>query len=89
MTEFTVLKREEQVCKLALRPVTGRTHQLRVHCAHVGHPILGDPQYGSGESQAYSQTLGLPYQMLCAKRLELQHPITGEELVLESKLDVE
>ena len=89
VTEFMVLKREEQVCKLALRPVTGRTHQLRVHCAHVGHPILGDPQYGSGESQAYSQTLGLPYQMLCAKRLELQHPITGEELVLESKLDVE
>ena len=87
-TEFFVLERGDTVCKLALRPITGRTHQLRVHCAHMGHPILGDPQYGSEDSQAFSQTLGFPYQMLCAKKLELQHPITGEELVLESLMDV-
>ena len=89
VTEFTVLQRDEKICKLALRPVTGRTHQLRVHCAHMGHPILGDPQYGSEESKAYSETLGLPYQMLCAKKLELQHPITKEYLILESDMDVE
>ena len=88
VTEYAVLERGEKVCKLALRPVTGRTHQLRVHCAHVGHPILGDPQYGSEESQVFSQTLDLPYQMLCAKKLELKHPITGEELILESQMDV-
>ena len=87
VTEFTVLERGETVCKLALRPVTGRTHQLRVHCAHMRHPILGDPQYGSTESIAFSETLGLPYQMLCAKRLEFQHPVTGEKLVLESGMD--
>ena len=87
VTEFTVLERGETVCKLVLRPVTGRTHQLRVHCAHMGHPILGDPQYGSAESIAFSETLGLPYQMLCAKRLEFQHPVTGEKLVLESGMD--
>lgn len=89
VTEFAVLIRSENICKLALRPVTGRTHQLRVHCAHMGHPILGDPQYGSEESKRYSETLGLPYQMLCAKKLELQHPITGEELILESEMGVE
>ena len=88
VTEFTVLQREGNICKLALRPVTGRTHQLRVHCAYMGHPILGDPQYGSEESQAFSRTLGLPYQMLCAKKLELQHPITKEDFVLESAMDV-
>ena len=88
VTEFTVLSREENVCRLALRPVTGRTHQLRLHCAHVGHPILGDPQYGSEESQNFSGTLGLKSQMLCAKGLELEHPITGEKLILESRLDV-
>ena len=88
VTEFAVLERAGQICKLALRPVTGRTHQLRVHCAHTGHPILGDPQYGSKESLAFSETLGLPYQMLCAKKLEFKHPITGAELVLESKMDV-
>ena len=88
VTEFSVLERGETICKLALHPVTGRTHQLRLHCAHVGHPILGDPQYGSADSQAFSLTLGLPYQMLCAKKLELQHPMTGEMLTLESGLDV-
>lgn len=86
-TNWRVLERDEPICKLALEPVTGRTHQLRVHCAHVGHPILGDPQYGSDASQALSLEMALPYQMLCAKRLTLIHPITGENLVLESKMD--
>lgn len=89
VTEFFVLIREENICKLALRPITGRTHQLRVHCAHMGHPILGDPQYGSIESQAFSTTLGLTHQLLCAKRLELAHPITGENMCLESRMDVQ
>lgn len=89
VTEFAVLDRREHICKLALQPVTGRTHQLRVHCAHVGHPILGDPQYGSAESKAFSETLGLPYQMLCAKKLELEHPMTGEFLILESGMDAD
>jgi len=89
VTEFAVLERRENICKLALRPVTGRTHQLRVHCAHMGHPILGDPQYGNAESKAFSETLGLPYQMLCAKKLEFRHPLTGESLILESWMDVQ
>ena len=88
VTEFAVLSREETICKLALRPITGRTHQLRVHCAHMGHPILGDPQYGSTESQQFSETLELQHQMLCAKGLELEHPITDEKLILESRMDV-
>ena len=82
ITEFRVLERQEGYTKLQLRPVTGRTHQLRVHCAHCGHPILGDPQYGNEASQ-----FGLTGQMLCAKRLEFDHPITGEHLILESDLE--
>ncbi|MBE6979941.1 MAG: RluA family pseudouridine synthase [Ruminococcaceae bacterium] len=82
ITEFEVLQRHESFTKLQLRPVTGRTHQLRVHCAHMGHPILGDPQYGNGESG-----FGLESQMLCAKTLEFTHPITGEYLVLESNME--
>ena len=88
VTEYRVLERKGRLCKLALRPVTGRTHQLRVHCAHVGFPILGDPQYGSEDSQTFSAELGLHHQMLCAKRLEFVHPITGEALILESEMDV-
>lgn len=88
-TRFQVLERRGQVCKLALQPITGRTHQLRVHCAYMGHPILGDPQYGTLASQAYSASLGFSYQQLCARRLEFLHPVTGENMVLVSAMDVE
>lgn len=88
LTRYRVLERREESCLLELEPVTGRTHQLRLHCAHMGFPILGDPQYGSPESLAYSQELGLSVQVLCAKSLEFTHPITGETLHLESKMDV-
>ena len=88
LTEFGVLERFEGFTKLALRPVTGRTHQLRVHCSHMGFPILGDPQYGSEESQKMSEAMGFSTQLLCAKKLEFTHPIAGEPVVLESKLSV-
>lgn len=88
LTRYAVLERQEETCKLALEPVTGRTHQLRVHCAHMGWPILGDPQYASPECMAYSAGLGLQYQQLCAKRLTFTHPIADVPLVLESKMDV-
>ena len=88
LTRFRVLERENGMCKLALTPVTGRTHQLRVHCAHLGFPILGDPQYGNEASLALSARLGISSQLLCAKQVQLRHPITGEELRLVSQQDV-
>ena len=87
VTEFQVLEQGD-VCKLSLRPVTGRTHQLRVHCAYMGFPILGDPQYGSEASKAHSEKLGIETQLLCAKRIEFTHPVTGERLCLTSRMDV-
>ncbi|MGM9659604.1 MAG: RluA family pseudouridine synthase [Faecousia sp.] len=87
-TNWRVLERNGLLCKLELQPVTGRTHQLRVHCAYMGFPILGDPQYGSPESRAYSEELGLAHQMLCAKKLKFVHPLTGEFMTLESGMDV-
>lgn len=87
VTQWQVLERNEKLCKLMLTPITGRTHQLRIHCAHMGHPILGDPQYGTAASQALSLELGLSSQMLCAKGLEFAHPITGETVILESRMD--
>ena len=89
VTEFKVLSRGECTTHLALRPVTGRTHQLRVHCSFMGYPILGDPQYGSEASKAYSEKKGIATQLLCAKRLEFAHPITQEEMCLESQMTVE
>ena len=89
LTEYRVLERKGMLCKLELRPITGRTHQLRVHCAHMGFPILGDPQYGSEVSMAVSREMGLQTQLLCAKVLEFAHPVTGEKLRITSKLDVQ
>ena len=88
VTEFSVLERQKDCCRLALRPVTGRTHQLRVHCAYKGFPILGDPQYGTEASLAYSKEKGLTHQLLCAKILDFDHPVTGQRLQLTSKMDI-
>ncbi len=88
VTAFRVLERQDQVCRLELRPITGRTHQLRLHCAYRGFPILGDPQYGSLASQAFSQRLALTGQQLLAQRLEFVHPLTGEELTLISGMEL-
>ena len=87
VTEYTVVQ-AGKVSKLALRPVTGRTHQLRVHCAHIGCPILGDPQYCTEESREYGESLGLTHQLLCAKTLDFLHPVTGMPIHLESNMDV-
>ena len=88
VTKYRVLEQNGKLCKLELRPITGRTHQLRVHCAHMGFPILGDPQYGTEESMAFSNSQGIKAQLLCAKRLEFTHPITSAPITIESQMDV-
>ena len=85
-TRYQVLVREAAESLVELEPLTGRTHQLRLHCAHLGCPILGDPQYGSEASQTYSIRLGYTYQRLCAKRIALQHPLTRQSITIESRL---
>ena len=87
VTEYEVLERNGMLCKLKLRPITGRTHQLRLHCAHMGFPIVGDPQYATEESRAFSDNFGIKTQLLCAKTLEFTHPVTGKRLTVISKMD--
>lgn len=88
VTQYRVLWRGAESAILALRPITGRTHQLRVHCAYMGFPILGDPQYGSEQSQALSARLGYFGQQLCAHSIRFVHPITGEPLEIRTKMDI-
>ena len=86
VTRYRVLERSEILCKLELQPITGRTHQLRLHCAYSGFPILGDPQYNSERSLALSASLGLETQLLCAAELTFPHPVTGAEMTIRSSL---
>ncbi len=76
-TAFRVIHREEARTLLEARPVTGRTHQIRLHLASEGLPVLGDRLYGSPEAQKGASRL-----MLHAHRLVLPHPFTGRSLTL-------
>ncbi len=73
--------KNEFLSLVELTPKTGRTHQLRIHCAHMGHPILGDKIYG--KSDLILKHKGL---FLCATKLEFKHPISNEELVFTTPM---
>jgi 23S rRNA pseudouridine1911/1915/1917 synthase len=81
-THWQVQERLGDYALLRFKLDTGRTHQIRVHSAHMGHPIVGDPVY----SRCRRLPLALPGQALHAVRLGLDHPITLERLVLEAPL---
>jgi 23S rRNA pseudouridine955/2504/2580 synthase len=65
---------------------TGRTHQIRVHLAHLGYPILGDDKYGDYALNKTLAKLGLRRMFLHASRMVVTHPVSGEPLVLEAPL---
>lgn len=85
ITRYRLLETDGKISLLELIPVTGRTHQLRVHCAYMGCPILGDPQYGSEESQSISRDFKLNSQLLCAASVTFQHPITKQTVTIDSR----
>lgn len=80
LTRFRVAERFAAATLLRLELETGRTHQVRVHLRHLGHPILGDPVYGPGGPQPIAR------QALHAARLALLHPATGAPAVYDAPL---
>jgi len=78
LTRWRVLARDGDHTRVELEPVTGRSHQLRVHLLHIGHPIRGDEFYAP-------EPLRAPRLLLHAQRLAFQHPDTGAALVFESR----
>jgi tRNA pseudouridine32 synthase/23S rRNA pseudouridine746 synthase len=74
LTEWRVARREAQTTRLRLYPKTGRSHQLRVHMREIGHPIVGDPFYATGEARE------APRMMLHAESLRVRHPDGGKPL---------
>lgn len=97
LTRWRVIERFEFATLVSLKLATGRTHQIRVHCAHIGHPIFGDPTYG-GRSVVYQSAGGkhkqhvanllklIDRQALHAKVLGVWHPITRELMEFTSEL---
>lgn len=81
VTHFDVIKRYNGYTLLDIKIDTGRTHQIRVHMAEIGYPIVGDYVYSNGKNP-----FGVEGQMLHAKFLEFKHPITGKEMKLEAPL---
>ncbi len=79
-THFRVLERFGDYSLLEVRLETGRTHQIRVHMAYIGHPIAGDPVYGAGRGQRARGELGLQAQALHARELSFRHPVSGEPM---------
>lgn len=82
-TSYHVEQRLIGAALIVAEPHTGRTHQIRLHMAHLGHPLLGDVRYGGPE--AY-RGLALPGHLLHAARLAMAHPINGTPLLIESPL---
>ena len=84
ITHYEVLEHYPGYSHLRVRLETGRTHQIRVHMAHIGHPVAGDTVYGAEKQPKICQDLH--GQCLHAKCIGFVHPITGEDLYFESEL---
>ncbi len=78
-TDWRVMRHEQGTTRMRLLPVTGRSHQLRVHMLELGHPILGDPFYAEGDARAF------PRMMLHAEELKLRSPADGQWIRLRAK----
>ncbi|MEJ7935149.1 RluA family pseudouridine synthase [Sphingobium sp. AN558] len=88
MTHYRSIERLYGTTLVECRLETGRTHQVRVHMAHIGHPLIGDQVYGRDRKgfKSILETVGFKRQALHAKRLGFIHPISGETLRFESPL---
>ncbi|WP_374553356.1 RluA family pseudouridine synthase [Sphingobium yanoikuyae] len=88
VTHYRVMERLRGAAMVECRLETGRTHQVRVHMAHLGHPLIGDPAYGRDRKgfKSILETLGFKRQALHAKRLGFIHPVTEEPLAFDSPL---
>ena len=84
---FRPVSRFREATLMEIAILTGRTHQIRVHAAHLGHPVLGDEKYGNREANRRFRSLGLRRMFLHAASLSFSHPGTGRPLRVTAPLD--
>lgn len=89
ITQYEVLERYGKFSLLAVRPKTGRTHQIRVHLSHLGHPVMGDKVYGLKKKKDFEQELWISRQMLHAQQLGFDHPETGQRMEFSAPLPLD
>ena len=87
-TRFKVEERFDNATLIKASPVTGRTHQIRVHTLHAGHPIAFDDRYGDRQFDSQLADTGLKRLFLHASSLRFTHPKTGEEMHIQAPLDI-
>ncbi|MGA9423239.1 MAG: 23S rRNA pseudouridine(1911/1915/1917) synthase RluD, partial [Rhodanobacteraceae bacterium] len=91
VTHYRVRERYRALTRIECRLETGRTHQIRVHLAHIRHPLVGDPQYGGlrlpkGATPVLTEAMrNFSHQALHAERLEFVHPASGEAIAFEAE----
>jgi 23S rRNA pseudouridine955/2504/2580 synthase len=86
VTRIALLDKSRDISLVQLRLMTGRTHQIRVHLAHAGHPVLGDDKYGDFEFNRALARQGVKRLFLHAHRLAFKHPVDGKMMKFESPL---
>lgn len=84
VTHFKVLERFGEYTLVECALETGRTHQIRVHMTHIGHPLVGDPKYGTNGKR--KDNFSIQGQALHSMSLELDHPVTGERMTFNTEL---
>lgn len=86
-TRYKVIEAFEQATLVQASPITGRTHQIRVHCQYSGSPIAWDDRYGDRRFDAYTSQFGLDRLFLHAANIQFAHPATGEKMEINAPLD--
>ena len=87
LTRFKILQRYEECTLVEAKPITGRTHQIRVHAHHMGHGLVGDPKYGNDDFNAQMKARGFGRLFLHAAGLSLCLPDEDEPMWVEAPLD--
>jgi 23S rRNA pseudouridine955/2504/2580 synthase len=89
ITKVKLVQKAEDLSVVELRLLTGRTHQIRVHLAHAGHPVLGDDKYGDFALNHALARRGVRRLFLHARRLSFRHPVEKRQIKLESPIPVD